>query len=442
MPLHRFLAVLLLLSLALTGCNPGAAPTPPASATPEATATTPPSPTPRMTTEIQELRLLAGPQAGDWRVVGLVANRSSFAVRGVGLRVVLEGAAGTALAEQLVPLALTNLAPGEVSPFTARFAETWVSATSARAEVIGYRGARFTRTSISAGELQRVPSIEGGEVILGELTNSSGTPVDIDGMALLALDADGQPSGLAVPTVLLSHLEPGQSSPILALLEPGIEAVELSSFVDAVAAAAMAPVPLGFPEPPTVQLDAQGDPFVLGSIKNEGSTYRWASFILRVSLEGEVVAAVEVLPPVPLGPGETRPFSVTDLPGLAALLEGREWIPEDLAVEAVVDPRASSVYRAPTEVLGLELYSFEPIGGSLFLRGRVTNDQAAAVEGPVVLASIRTTEGRLVAAGWLVAAEALEAGASADFVLALTLPRGADLAMSEYDVLAVALPGQ
>ncbi|MCJ7707821.1 MAG: FxLYD domain-containing protein, partial [Anaerolineales bacterium] len=120
MPLHRFLAVLLLLSLALTGCNPGAAPTPPASATPEATATTPPSPTPRMTTEIQELRLLAGPQAGDWRVVGLVANRSSFAVRGVDVRVVLEGAAGTVLAEQLVPLALTNLAPGEVSPFTAR----------------------------------------------------------------------------------------------------------------------------------------------------------------------------------------------------------------------------------------------------------------------------------------------------------------------------------
>jgi hypothetical protein len=121
-------------------------------------------------------------------------------------------------------------------------------------------------------------------------------------------------------------------------------------------------------------------------------------------------------------------------------MSGAEGLTVDgLEVDAWVDPLPALEAGLRLVPQAVHVTSFEAIGGTLFLQGTVYNDSGARVISATVLAAVRSTEGLPLTAGWRVAAESLEAGESAAFVLELTLPRGADLAMSEYDVVASAL---
>jgi hypothetical protein len=75
----------------------------------------------------------------------------------------------------------------------------------------------------------------------------------------------------------------------------------------------------------------------------------------------------------------------------------------------------------------------------VFLRGVITNPDNTLIRQPSIYVTARNEEGLILSAGWGSPAELLEAGEAVDFELSLLLPREADPAMLEYDVIAFGL---
>jgi hypothetical protein len=383
---------------------------------------------------------LAGEDTGEWSVVGLVESRSELLARDVWMRVRLEGSGGEVLAESVVRLAIAHLGPGEVAPFAAALGEI-DSPTAAVAEVARYSPDDFERPQIEVGELSTAAMPDGRVAVLGEIENLSSEPIEVHEIAIAVAGADGGLVSVVPASAHRERLDPGARGAFLALLPPGPEASVLTPYVDATIAGASPPSRLELVEPPALLEDERGSPLVVGVIRNGGSRLGWASVLVALRADGELMGVAQLAPPVPLGPGESRAFAAGEFPGLAERWPSGEGI-EALSLEAWIDPVTPERNDLRLLPLAVDLESYEGIGGRLFLRGTVQNPLDEAVQSPTVLATLRSIEGQPLTAGWLVVAEGLGPGESADWVLALSLPRGTDLAMSEYDIVSLGLAPQ
>jgi hypothetical protein len=373
-------------------------------------------------------------------VLGLVENLSTVTAGEVWLQVGLLGAGGARLGEAETMLALPHLGPGETAPFSAYF-DAAGAASGATAEVSRYLPAQFERVGVIVAGLTLSPTADGRVAVVGRVINESDGDVDLHEVAILATDAEGAPLALAAAAARRTRLEAGAEAPFLALLPSAVEGAALTAYVDATAISSPQPPRLTLASAPVVLGDEQGDPFVLGVIRNGDSRPRIASVLVSLEDDEGVVGVAQIVTPIPLGPGESRPFIATEFPGMAFTL-GAGSTSDELHAQAWVDPPAEEVPDLRVVPLTVQLTSYEAIGGTLFLRGRVQNDSGESVVSATVLVAVRSVEGIPLTAGWKVAAEALEPGASADFVVELTLPLGTDLSLSEYDVVAEALaPG-
>jgi hypothetical protein len=273
--------------------------------------------------------------------------------------------------------------------------------------------------------------------VLGVVENRSGETIEVHEIALAAADEEGMRS--VVPA--LAHrafLEPGAQSPFMAQLPAGLEEAVLTPYVDATIAGTLQPSRLEIASPPMLLEDEQGDPLVVGVIRNGSSRPGWASILVTLRAEGEPIGLAQLVPPVPLGPGESRPFAAAEFPGMSSRWQRSDGL-EALSLEVWVDPVPPSEGGLRLLPLEVELRSYEGIGGTLFLRGTVRNPLDRAVRVATVLAAVRSIDGEPLAAGWQTVAAELAPDADGEFLLALSLPRGTDLALSEYDVVALGL---
>jgi hypothetical protein len=158
-----------------------------------------------------------------------------------------------------------------------------------------------------------------------------------------------------------------------------------------------------------------------------------------VSQAEDIVAVAPIRIPLPLQPGESQAYAITEFPGLRAQLALRTSLMDNLSAEIIVDPLGSLPTDKRSTPLNLQITHFEPIGSSLFLRGVISNIGEIDVEEAVVLVTIRSIAGELITAGWSISSEQLSIGDSAEFMLRLSLPQGTDPTMSEYDVQAAGL---
>jgi hypothetical protein len=379
-------------------------------------------------------------EAGGWVVLGMVENLSTVTAGEVWLKVSLLGSGGVRLGEQETMLALPHLGPGETAPFSASFAAAG-AASGATAEVLRYLPAQFERVGVTVAGLTSSSTNDGRMAVVGKVINGSDGDVDLHEIAIVAADADGAPLALAPAAARRTRLEAGAEAPFLALLPSTAEGAALTAYADATAISSPQPPRLTLTSAPVVLEDEQGDPFVLGVIRNGDSRPRIASVLVSLENDDEVVGVAQIVTPIPLGPGESRPFTATEFPGLASTLGAGSTF-DELHAQAWVDPPTEEEPDLRVVPLTVQLTSYEAIGGTLFLRGRVANDSGESVVTATVLVAVRSVEGIPLTAGWKVAAEALEPGATADFVVELALPQGTDLALSEYDVVADALaPG-
>ncbi|UCF60320.1 MAG: hypothetical protein JSV37_11210 [Anaerolineaceae bacterium] len=418
--------------------RPSPTTTPTATATPLPTNTTTPSPTPRPKIVIQDLFLYPGKDIDGCSVIGTLENQSQDQVDSISIHITILDPEGKLLSEQVIQPFLTRLSPKAISPFKATFPNVR-EAASVNAEILSYQSTEYKEVHMEIGDLQTISTHDGGMAILGLLENPNTTPVMIETFGLLAIDPQGQPIDLLPYTAGLSWLGPGDRVPFLTFSRQDLGQVDFVPYYYATLKRYERSAPLTISTPPEVLITEQGAPLILGSISNENNQPYEASFLIILRIEAEVLTVTSVTPFLPLRPGESRPYAVTDFPGLTTQLAKHESWEGELTAEILVDPFASRPSMRNIVQLEVQITQYEPIGSSLFIKGEIYNPQETDIESATVLAAVRSIDGQLLTAGSTHLHEILPGNSSREFMLHLSLPQGADPAMSEYDVQAFGL---
>jgi hypothetical protein len=400
-----------------------------------------PSPTPPLDAEFQDVTLIPGRLAGDWSVIGVVTNRSEASVGGVDLKVSLYDSSDALLAVQTVRPALTNLAAGGQSPFAARFPGAG-AADHTRVEAIAYLPSVQSWTPIEIEQLETQPAGDGRMAAYGIAVNRGLQTVEIVELVLMATSPNGEPIAISDEAAGLSVLNPGASAPFAAILSTSDTPILLQAFSNAQPLAGETEQELSLAGPIMIQHDRDGSPLVVGTLHNDGLDWMTADVVVDLRRGDEIVGVSELELPWPLAPGESQPFLTSEFPGLIQRLQSQGIDPGSLVATAQIDPAGSHISTSPPITLEAEITAQEVIEGSLFLKGSLTNGRSEKVDRPSAAVVLRSTQGEVISAGFVVAGTQLGAGQSLPFILTLRLPADADVAMAEFDLRAAGLPAE
>ena len=429
----------LLLGVLACACQrtsiPSAEPLPPVGLSPTGAVT----PTPSLATSISDLRLIPANLSGEWRLVGLLRNESAFAAQDVLLEASLVDAIGRVQTRRQVSLPLRSLRTGEAAPFEAFFPDIPPGAR-ATIRVIAYQPGPEESLPVQVFGLDAISTNDGGLAVTGRVRNTGSRPALLQGLAILLRDPSNRELvGVALRTAGVTRLQPGEVEPFLAVARDFSGEAILESYVDSVRAAESGPSALLLAADPAFSWTDQGKLFVVGELKNPTPANMTTALVVSLRSGGVLAGLAELVFPVPLGPGEIRPFCIDEFPGLEERLRREGGEIESLSLEVRPDPgRTLRVTQVPAP-LDVRLTGYEDVGSRLILRGEVVNS-TDLTRGAAILASARSTEGKALTAASLILEGTLKPGESAPFLLTMPWPQGARAAMSEFDVRAFALP--
>ena len=396
------------------------------------------SPTPAPEIEIISLDLIPGQAPDSWQAIGRLINKAEFPLGGISVTVTLVGAEGLELDKATAPAIPASLLPEEEALFAVDFDGT-LAVVDTTAEIYAERIPRIRRAQ---GEIQKTTwqiSSEGDTVILGQITNTGVSQAKLLDLTVLMLDENQEPLGNATLVVSSTHIPPRESAPFIASADGEFEPDDLVFFLDMVVDTSPPEPDLQFPEPPALQFTEQGVPFFLGSIYNPSSDWLWASGLLIFEDEDEIVGIAPIDPPLPIQPGGIYSFTIQHFWGISPETLASEEAMRTLNAHASVEGVATLAADETVSLLELSISQYEALGSIVFLRGVITNPGDTLIRQPSIYATVRNEEGLIMSAGWVSPAELLETGMASDFELSLLLPREADPAMLEYDVIAFGL---
>lgn len=374
---------------------------------------------------------------GETSVLGRVSNRSGQAVDNLILRITLLDASGRRLDQREIAPALTQLDAADVSPFAATFPVPFVQGMQATAELGQYRTANPANTPLQSEVVQVERLADGSTALLGRLTNPGGSSVLVRDLAVLALDAQGQPTGLLPWSSGPFRIGPRGSQPFVAIGWAGPTAEAYVGYARAEVETGERRIDLRFASGPDLRQTSQGEWFITGELENLSSRPLWGQSALRLELDQRLLGLAQVRFPLPLFPGESRPFSVR-LPPLFGRLPA-SFDPAEMTLDGKPESLPASPAEAALTLLDLQIEGFEFTGSRAFIRGQVSNLEARPVVTPTVFAVVRSTEGKVLGAVWLVVAQQLAPSARQAFTLSIDLPAQVTPAMAEYDLRALGM---
>lgn len=425
--------LLIVLGVASAACQTVAV-TPTASPRPS---TIPPLPTPIPPIRVTSYILSPGSVPGEWRVVGLIENQSQVAFGRVELSVSLMDTAGKTIAETSTGSLMSNLLPGEASPFSVTI-EAATAPAEARVEPLAFEAADAPpagqRRAELIAELEEFFITGSGELaVLGFVTNPGRRPVSLDSLSFLGQGPDGSEKLVAAMEFGPNRLARGETAPFLALAPENPGAVRWTPYHDGVITEAPSAGSLEIRGDPQLQLTAQGAPFVVGTLANSGTTAAMGSVLVSLLDGNRLIGLWEVEIPRPLQSGEQLPFTAFGFPGVNLRFDARD--ASAIRVDTRVEEWPADQTKAPV-FLPVDVSAFHSVGSAIFIRGTMRNPTQAVVEAARVYAEVRSSLGELVTAGWSTA-ESLEPDGAAVFVLDLPIPVGMDATLTEYDLRAI-----
>jgi hypothetical protein len=276
-------------------------------------------------------------------------------------------------------------------------------------------------------------------VILGQITNPGISQAKLLDLAALMLDENQEPIGYANLVASTTRIPPRESAPFIALADGGFAPDDLVFFLDMVVDISPPEPDLQFLEPPVLQFTDQGVPFFYGSIHNSSSDWVWASGLLILEDEDELVGIAPINPPLPIQPDGIHSFTIQQFLGISPEILASEDAMRTLNAYASVEGVATLAADETVSLLELSISQYEALSSIVFLRGVTINPGNTLIRQPSIYATARNEEGLILSAGWVSPAEFLEAGEAINFELSLLLPREVDPAMLEYDVIAFGL---
>ncbi|MBN1266262.1 MAG: hypothetical protein JXA25_12270 [Anaerolineales bacterium] len=380
---------------------------------------------------------------GTIHVYGIAVNQSEHPLSNVRIKIVLQDSLEKTITLS-IPLLIENLYPDESSPFTAAFTGVHSPAT-AYAEVTGAEIANFQRANTEFSEPIVYQNLDGETWLSLTASNPTSDRFCMLSARVGAFSPDGE---------LMAVNSEGYGSHTLDARTTRQYYFEFASVNTDVSFRIFMDSQLCGPEiqDPNIGLeagfffDAQGNPFLAGSLINHETFSTRAAAVLTLVRDNQPLSVVEIVPPVPLQPGEILPFTTNSFPGLS-LEELRQHLQRgNVEIQTELDPARSTATEEQLADLTVSINSLETSGSKLILSGTVENDQELRVLLPSVLLQITTTDGALITAGWDIVADAMQPGEKAPFILILPIPDGADLRMSEQDLrsfgIMVSVTGQ
>ncbi len=398
----------------------------------------PSSPTPAPEIGLLSLNLIPGQTPDSWQVIGQLINEAEFPLGAISVTVTLLGVEGVELDKATVPAVPASLLPDEEALFAIDFEGT-LAVVDTTAEIYAERIPRIRRAQ---GEIQNTTwqtNSEGDTVILGQITNPGISQAKLHDLAALMLDEKQEPIGYANLVASTTHIPPRESVPFIALADGEFDPYDLVFFLDMVVDTSPPEPDLQFLEPPALQFTDQGVPFFLGSIHNPSSDWVWASGLLILEDEDELVGIAPINPPLPIQPGGIHSFTIQQFWGISPEILASEDAMHTLNAHASIEGVTTLAADETVSLLELNISQYEALGSIVFLHGVIINPGDTLIRQPSIYATARNEEGLIISAGWVSPAELLEAGEASDFELSLLLPRVADPAMLEYDVIAFGL---
>ncbi len=408
--------------------------------TPTATSgspSTPLPPTPIPPIRVTSYLLSPGSVPGEWRVVGLIENQGQVTFGRVELSVGLMDTAGKTIAESSTNALMSNLLPGEASPFSVTL-QAATAPAEARVEPLAFEPAdgppAGPRRAELISELEEFFITGSGELaVLGSVTNPGRSPVSLDSLSFLGQGPDGSEKLVAAMEFGPNRLAPGETAPFLALAPENPGAVRWTPYHDGVITEAPSAGALEIRGDPQLQLTAQGAPFVVGTLANSGTTAVMGSVLVSLLDGNRLIGLWEIEIPRPLRAGEQLPFTAFGFPGVNLRFDARE--ASAIRVDTRVEESLADHTKTPV-FLPVDVSAFHSVGSAIFIRGTMRNPTQAKVEAARVYAEIRSSLGELVTAGWSTA-KSLEPDSTAVFVLDLPIPVGMDATLAEYDLRAI-----
>ncbi len=398
----------------------------------------PSSPTPAPEIRLLSLNLIPGQGPDSWHVIGKLINKAEFPLGEISVTVTLLGIDGSDLDTATAQVIPGSLLPGEEAFFALDF-EGIINVADTTAEIHAEHIPRIQRIQ---GDIQDVTwniNPEGNTVILGQITNTGFSRAKLLNLAVLMRDGNQEPLGYAKIVASATHISPRESSPFIALADGDFEPDDLIFFLDMIVDTSPPEPDLQFLEPPTLHFTDQGLPFFLGSLHNPSSEWVWASGLLLLESEDELVGMAPISPPLPIQPGGIRPFSIQYFWGVPPETLASEEAMRTLNVRSSVEGVATLPADRTVSQLGLSISQYEVLGSLVFLRGAISNPGDSLIRDPSVYAALGNEDGILLSAGWETPVDFLEAGEASEFELSLLLPRGADPATLEFDVIGFGL---
>ncbi len=390
--------------------------------------------TPALAIDFSSVVVAAG-SPSQTTVLGLISNRSGQAVDDLRIRVSLLDRSGRRLGQREIAPALTQLDAADVSPFAATFPIRRESGMRASAELVQYRTAASANTPLQAEIVQMEQLPDGSTALLGRLTNPGGSTVRVRDLAVLALDAQGLPTGLLPWSAGPIRIGPRGSQPFVAIGPAHDTAKAHIAYARAEVETGERRMDMRFAAGPDLHATSQGEWFITGALENLGSRPAWGQAALRLELDQRLLGLAQVRFALPLTPGEIRPFSVRMPPLFGPLPASLD--PAELGLGGKPESWPASSGEAALVLLDIQVESFEFTGSRAFLRGRVANPTANAVANPTVFAAVRSTEGKVLGAFSQVLAPELPPSGEQAFTLSIDLPAQTTPAMAEYDLRAL-----
>ncbi len=409
-----------------------------------------PSATAPLPTIVPSIRVVShylsqGPAPSEWKVIGLIENQGQQTVGQVQLSVSLLDSTGKVIAEESASTLMSNLLPGEASPFSVSF-EGVAAPVEVQIETLRQEPANGATTGEQpvdhrpelATELEEFFVTGSGELaIMGFITNPGNRHIALDSLGFLGRAPDDSEKSLAVMQFGPKLLAPGETAPFLALAPGNPGAVQWSPFHDGRVTERPKLGTLEILGDLMLHLTAQGAPFVVGTLANSGDPVA-GSVLISLFDGNQFIGLWELETPRPLEAGEQLPFAAFGFPGINLRLDPGD--PNAIRVETRIEETAAD--SAPTLIdMRVDVSMFLSVGSAIFIRGTVHNPMDFDVDAATVYAEVRSSTGELVTAGWSTVGS-FEPGASGEFVLDLPIPVGLDATLTEYDLRAIGLKAQ
>ena len=388
--------------------------------------------------------------AGAWRVMGEIENKSNQVIgsleTGVETRTKFDRPADQG---EDVPAYPLNLKPGEEAPFTAWIDRDIPNLDHFEVEVADCGVAeKAQRGQVEISSDNVYVDSAGQAEVTGEMTNPSKQTVLVNGLMAAVYDSKNLMISADYAQVTPRYLAPGESGAIRATLElptgAGAAVAAHKFFMDVLVQDAAAALPLDPVE--DVQIlshytDAGGHFHLLGQLTN--SSAKPVMTAVQASVysadKSKLLDAGQYATWLPLAPGQTLPFDISDWGALNHLPNALTDVDSNIQVSLRLEPFLS--WNSATLAMSLSLVnSSESIKNDMAIfSGRVKNDTGSSISSGLVLMVVKQkADGKIVAVGnvRLPITQSDAPGTALDYSLKLPLPAGVNASALQAEVSA------